>query len=251
MSPDFSDVTSESSRFSHLRYLVTTYAFIPDNQPIDQSQSGLAAATRIHLHSGIPSSCVPRLRPRIRRVFLRWFCMRTGAPDWHKRSLGVMQNGHFQSTDVWQPFATVNEGRCSFIKTDAATAPPNQNRDSHEDGHTSVIAGFRVHQAPHTGNICENAPKVGSSQLLLIGVLSFCHFDSRVDLASSKQPFFWGKGGLSRHHPPVVQVRSGRQGTITPKNFELRFPINVLTSIGKFARHFMDQGMYSANYFGL
>lgn len=68
---------------------------------------------------------------------------------------------------------------------------PNQSRHCHEENvltphdrwlQTGGSASYRRHW--------RNDPKRESSQLL--GVLGFCHFDSRVEFACSTQPPFWG-----------------------------------------------------------
>ena len=53
-----------------------------------------------------------------------------------------------------------------------------------------LMFGFRVHEAPHMGDMVKNEPKRLYSKLL-VG-LGFFHFDFRVDFASPNQPLFWG-----------------------------------------------------------
>lgn len=52
------------------------------------------------------------------------------------------------------------------------------------------MLGFRLHEVPHIGNMGKDEPKRCSAQLLLVP--NFVHADSRVDLASRRQPLFVG-----------------------------------------------------------
>ena len=54
-----------------------------------------------------------------------------------------------------------------------------------------LIFGFTLHKELHMGNICENEPKLGNSQLPV--VVGFCHCESRLDFASQTSHILRGK----------------------------------------------------------
>lgn len=65
-----------------------------------------------------------------------------------------------------------------------------------------MMTGFKLHEALNLGDIGDNDPKHGGSQLL--SVLDGCHF---VEFCVLKPAFFlqgWDRGNLSRHHSYVV-----------------------------------------------
>lgn len=62
-----------------------------------------------------------------------------------------------------------------------------------------MAAGFRVHVPPHMGNMSENDPKRGASQLL--GVLGFRHLGLYVDLPLLISHYFGGRDrGIGLRH---------------------------------------------------
>lgn len=52
-----------------------------------------------------------------------------------------------------------------------------------------MMPGYRLLEAPHTGDFGENDPERGHSQLLVAH--SVLHFDFRVDFPSQNRFFFW------------------------------------------------------------
>ncbi|CAM9385414.1 unnamed protein product [Sphacelaria rigidula] len=79
-------------------------------------------------------------------------------------------------------------------------------RPSHRIGYTCFVADFRLHEAPHTGDIGENDPMHHGFQVP--GVLGLRHFCPHVDFASSNKPIFLR--GLLRHHSFILSATSER-----------------------------------------
>ena len=67
------------------------------------------------------------------------------------------------------------------------------------------MCDFRLHGAPHVGDIGENEPKHWNPQLPV--VLSVFDFDSYTDLAASNQPLVWA-GALVESVESRTQVRA-------------------------------------------
>lgn len=67
-----------------------------------------------------------------------------------------------------------------------------------------MVAGSRLHEAPHLGEIDENDPQCDSFRLL--SVHDFHNFDLHADFASSNRPLF-PRGGVTASKTPVHELR--------------------------------------------